>query len=191
VRHYLLVGTTCILALTFAAADDEGRNEPVVVAAEYGSCYAKSVPSDEYGERGTTKIFAVQRGTDTLIQTYPWFAQELYVDCPSPYSTPPRVSVVQLGPWPRGRTANAETLAIAFYLDGRLLKRYSTLDIAGSPTNVHASSHHYTVFEKVFGYRWGTGHQRFVVRTTDGRTLVFDSDTGSLVEDKNVPLERP
>ena len=96
-----------------------------------------------------------------------------------------------LGPWASGQAADQGTLAIAFYLNGRLLKRYSTLDIAGSPDNVRRSVVHYRVFEKVLGYRWSTGRQRFVVRTVDNRTLVFDPELGTQVTDKIAEKEQP
>jgi hypothetical protein len=46
------------------------------------------------------------------------------------------------------------------------------------------------VFEKVLGYRWGSGRQRFVVRTVDNRTVVFDPELGTQVTDKIAEKEQ-
>jgi len=72
-------------------------------------------------------------------------------------------------------------LAVALYLDGRLLRSYSTLDIAGTPKNVRPSSNHYEVFEAVEGYAWDAGQELFRVHTVDGRVLSFSTETGRLV----------
>jgi hypothetical protein len=81
----------------------------------------------------------------------------------------------------RGRHANTSDLAIAFYRGDRLLKRYSSLDIAGSADNVSASVSHYSVFESFDGFRWQTGNEyAFHARTVDGSELSFDAATGEV-----------
>ena len=187
-RAYLAAVLT--LAPLAVAADQEGNNEPVVSVSEYGDCYGKSVPAEDYGEKGETRIYRVERRQDLLVQTHPWYARTFFVDC-SVGEGGRGVSVVQLGPWPRGRAATAKDLAIAFYLNGRLVKRYSTLDIAGEPSNVRATSHHHKVISKTLGYRWGSGRQRFVIQTVDGRTIVFDAELGTRVTDKLAESEQP
>jgi hypothetical protein len=187
-RLWLVTAVVLMMDPSQCMADRESQNKPFVVVSEHGECYGKSTPDEPYGEKGTTRIFRVENGPDSLLQTYSWFAREFYIDCGLGAGS--GVSVVQLGPWARGQAADQGTLAIAFYLNGHLLKRYSTLDIAGSPDNVRRSVAHYQVFEKVLGYRWGTGRQRFVVRTVDNRTLVFDPELGTQVTDKIAEKEQ-
>ncbi len=89
------------------------------------------------------------------------------------------IAVVSMGPWARGHQASADALALAFHFDGKTVREYSTLDIAGRPDNVSASVSHYTVIEEVLGFRWVRGNEYvFEVRTTDGRMLAFDAVTG-------------
>jgi hypothetical protein len=111
---------------------------------------------------------------------YQWFSQRIFLACSVAVGdSPVGLSVVRFGPWARGQEASARDLALAFYRGSRLLRRYSTLDIAGRPTNVSQSVSHYTVIDSVLGYRWVTGNQyRFEVRTINGRTLSFDPATG-------------
>ncbi len=163
--------------------DQEASNIPHVQAAKYGQCYAKSVPAELYGSKGTTNVFRVGRGRDVPLSTYDWFSQQIYLSCNvSDDRTPVGVSVVRLGPWPRGHAASADHLAIAFYFKGGELRKYSTLDIAGKPDNVSPSVSHYTVIEQVLGYRRLRGNQyAFEVETTDGRLLSFDPATGAII----------
>jgi hypothetical protein len=177
----LLIATA---AASSARADQEASNRPVVVASTYGNCYAKSEPSSDYGNDGETRIYAVEAGVDKLVATYDWFAHTLRLECNVEGEAGGAVgtSVVAFGPWPRGHEASKETLALAFYWNGKLLRRYSTLDIAGRPDNVSSSVSHYTVIDEIIGYQWLSGNKyAFAVRTTNGRVLKFDAGTGKIV----------
>jgi hypothetical protein len=161
-------------------ADEEASNRPVVAASEYGACYAKSVPAEGYGNAGTTRIYRVTEGDDALVHEYGWFSQRIHLVCnASDSKRPTGVAAVSLGPWARGHEASADVLALAFHFDGKTVREYSTLEIAGTRENVSASVSHYTVIEEVLGFRWVRGNEYvFELRTTDGRTLKFDAVTG-------------
>jgi hypothetical protein len=179
-----LAGLASLLLLRPPAAlglvDDEASNVPHVAASNGGRCYAKAVPDSLYGQAGRTRVYWVRARADSLLATYQWFSQRIFLECNvAAGDGPVSLSVVRFGPWPRGQEATARDLALAFYRGSRLLRRYSTLDIAGRRTNVSLSESHYTVIDSVLGYRWVTGNQyRFEVRTTDGRILSFDAATG-------------
>ena len=197
---------TLVVALTLSAfassarADDEASNVAHVAAGPYGRCYAKSVPDhvydpvDEPRQQGRTMVYRVGKSQDELVQKLHWFAQRLFVRC-GPASN---FVVVRLGPWHRGHDPHADHLAIAFYQNGSLLKRYSSLDIAGDEKaqsgglstyrNVSASESHYTVFGsapemvKITTARGAIFEDNWVIRakTVDGRVLTFDMATGDL-----------
>ncbi len=172
-----------VVASSSASADDEASNRALVVASEYGNCYAKSVPSGSYGNAGQTRIYVVENDTDRLVATYAFYANRLRLECnvtgPSGATA---ASVVAFGPWARGQEASHDVLALAFYWNGQLLRRYSTLDIVGRPDNVSASVSHYSVIDEVLGYRWGDGNSyRFAIRTIDRRIITFDAGTGAIV----------
>ena len=162
------------------SADDEASNVPHVAASSYGRCYAKAVPDSLYGQAGHTRVYWVLAGQDSVLASYAWFSQRIFLECNvAAGDGPVALSVVRFGPWARGHEASAKDLALAFYRGSRLLRRYSTLQIAGRASNVSASESHYTVIDSVMGYRWIDGNRfRFDVRTTDGRVLSFDPATG-------------
>ncbi len=183
-RDALAAGALACALATPAGADEEASNRAYVAASQYGDCYARAVPTQTYGTTGRTTVFVVQHNGDRQVENYDWFAPRMRLECNvSAGDGPVGLSVVALGPWARGRLADNETLAIAFYRDGALLRRYSTLDIAGRPDNVRASISHYEVIEEVIGYRWRDSNRYdFVVRTIDGRIITFDAGTGAIIE---------
>lgn len=162
-----------------AAADKEAGNRAYVKASEWGQVYAKSIPAESYGLKGTTNIYQVQPGEDQLLQTYDWYAPELYVDGFTGLQT---VYVVQMGPWARGHEASNDHSAVAFYKNDQRIASYSTLDIVGAPGNVESSISHYHVFGKRHGFRRPFGNQlMFDIEDVKGRLLSFNVDTGKLV----------
>ena len=168
-------------------ADQEAGNRPHVVAGQWGSCYARSVPEDRYGMRGLTEVFRVGRQPedDVKLVSHPFFTQRLFLDCNVAGAAGQQgPALVQLGPWARGHKPDAETLAIAFHYGGREVRRYSTLEISGGlPGGVSCSVSHYDVFGPVEGFRRVDGNRTlFVLTTVDGRELRFDAATGALVE---------
>ena len=197
------VFSIALAGLVFASpalADQEASNVSHVVAGPYGRCYVKSSPKHIYDpegeprQQGRTEVYRVEDAQDVLVQQYGWFSQTLFVRCHPTGET----VVVRIGPWHRGHNPQADHLAIAFYRGGRLIRRYSTLDIAGDEMaqegafsrykNVSASVSHYSVFESwpksikitenvdsIFKEDWA-----IETTTIDGRVLVFDMATGEI-----------
>jgi hypothetical protein len=160
-----------------ARADEEASNRTYVQSATYGTYYAKSIPAESYGTKGTTRIYLVQEKDDQLVTTFDWYAPQIAL-----MGTSKGCAVVRFGVWARGRKASPDELAIAFYLNGKLLHSYSTLDLAGTPDNVSSSVSHYTIIDKTLGFRWiNSNSWAFDIQTTDHRLLSFDPDTGTLL----------
>ncbi len=189
-----------------AFADREAGNAANVAAGKYGRCYAKSVPKhtmdpfDEPRQQGQTKVYRVSETEDELINTYDWFSHQLYLVCNAMKEENYGVAVIRLGPWHRGNEPNHEALALAFYFDGALVKKYSTLDIAGKKRgdvpwlseNVRVSVSHYSIFKKQPDLVWKKSQKEYGVETpvveavtVDGRKLTFDVATGEIIETKS------
>ena len=170
----LLAGMTLL-------ADDEASNVPYVVASQYGHCYAKAVPSELYEDRGKTRVYTVAAERDILLHTYEWYGQVIHIECAvATPNGPTGVSVVRVGTRLRGHRANSTDLALAFYMDGKLIKRYSTLDLGGRRENVRESVSHYAVISEVDGFRREKSNDyTFTVRLINGKTLTFNPATGT------------
>jgi hypothetical protein len=183
VRRFCMRIGLVLMACAYVCADDEASNVPIVKTDQWGRCYAKSVPNELYGTKGTTRVYSVQAGEDLLLHPFDWFSKEIYLQCNvGRPNEQVGTSVVRFGPWAPGYRAAAGHLAIAFYFRGQLVKQYSTLDIAGSPDNVAFSKSHYRVIRRVDGYRQrDSNFATFEVLTNDGRILAFDPTTGAIL----------
>src|SRR5687767_10766941 len=122
--NYRIVPLLCCVALVAApaGADQEAPSGPRVTASKHGDRYAKSVPDDRWGTKGRTRVYRVERDADTLEHEFDWYAGTIHLR-----HINGGTSVVRFGPWTRGYEAKKDDLALAFYLDGKLLRSYSTL----------------------------------------------------------------
>ena len=120
-------------------------------------------------------MYSVRKEGDTLESVYPWYSQQIYL------RETGGIALVRMGPWARGNKASRDDLAIGFYQGGKMLKEYSTLDIAGSEEKVSRSKSHYQVFNDIIGFRWFDRKMVvFECETSDGRRLLFDPRTGEI-----------
>jgi len=197
-NRVLLIVLAVPAFVSSAVADDEVSNVAHVAVGPYGRCYAKSVPGHVYDpvdqprQQGRTMVYRVGTSEDVLVQRFNWFSQRLFVSCVPADD----IVVVRLGPWHRGHEPHADHLALAFYKGGKLLKRFSTVDIAGGNKTIHGglssyrnvsrSASHYTVFNsgpemaKVTTSVGPVFEENWVIKakTVDGRLLIFDMATG-------------
>ncbi len=181
-----------------AHADREAANFGHVTTATWGICYARSVPTEPYGNAGRTDVYRV--GTvdqpDALVGSVDAFFQELFLDCQVDNGDGMLdVAMVGLGPWPRGQQPDDDTLALSFFLGGQEVASYSTLDISlGNPEAVSCTVSHYQVIDRVNGFgRDADGREVFIVTTIDGRLLGFDVVTGTMIhtDQRTTPLAEP
>jgi len=170
-----------------AHADQEAGNRTHVATDPWGTCYARSAPAEDYGSAGRTDVYAV--GTidqpDSLVASYDIFSGGIYLDCLTlGEDGVPGIAMAALGPWPRGREPDDETLAIAFFFAGREVARYSTSDVSGDRIEaVSCSVSHYQVIGEIEGFqRNAEDRDVFVLVTVDGLRLTFDAATGELLD---------
>jgi hypothetical protein len=183
--------TVLLLSAWRLHADSVSGNWPFVVAATMtdgttavGGYYAKCIPTETFGTNGVTRVYRVEKEQDVLVHTYDWYSPNMYVS-----GANRKVSIVRFGHWSTGHQASSNDLALALYYDGKMLKSYSTLDIAGQPENVQTSVSHYTWCKRIVGY----GHYAlppsansiygFGIETLDGRKLCFNVTTGERLKD--------
>ena len=192
-NSFILAMLVFLSSVTVLSADNEPSKVPRVFSSSDGYYYAKAIPQGRIFDptNGITCIYRVGGKKDELQNTYNWYAWGLGI-----VATTRGVSVVRLGRWASGDEARKEDLAIGFYLGGKTIKEYSTLEIAGRKENVSRSISHYKVFNNVGNheYQWGSigldtnSVPEYIVSatTTDNRRLDFDVFTGEII---NKPRE--
>ena len=164
-----------------ARGDDYRANTVYIKSSPCGRYYAKAFPDELYGSKGVTKIYAVSKEEDRLIETYPWYSSQIDLQ-----SLGEHISVVRIGRCLMGQEMSENDLAIGLYLDGKTLKEYSTLDVAAAINDSGAQSGYRSKFcwsLNTRGYRWiGSSDHVFDVEG-GGKTLSFDVKTGALLKD--------
>lgn len=102
-----------------------------------------------------------------------WYAYQVYLSGGGRY-------LVRMGPWNSGSRPSPDDLALAFYKDGKLLKRYSTSDLIVRPMMLRVTVSHYD---------WLADHKHpspelvgneLRLRTSDQIEYVFDATTGDV-----------
>ena len=181
------VATVILLLMTFGsfAVAKSAGNRPYAVA--FGPFYARCIPDDSKGSKGTTQILCVRREGDKLITTYAWYNRHGLVIGRSPKAG--KIAVM--------RIKQDEGLAIekqiefSFYLGDQFLRSYTTADLATLGAKVERDAHAIEsglgVSSKRAVYRvegckqaWNTNDYYFSVRLNESHTLNFDILTGKL-----------
>jgi hypothetical protein len=161
-----------------AAADQEAPNQPYVTASASGAFYARSVPSEAYGEAGQTTVYRVGSAEDRVLYTFPWYAPQIHLEGLG-FNT---VSVVRLGPWARGSEPQAADIAFALYKNEALVRSVSAVDLVGLGAKPQSSISHYTLIDKIVGIRRPWGNQLvFEVVVAGDKRLIFDLATGEVL----------
>jgi hypothetical protein len=128
----ILVSSTPQTATSQAATKiaGNGENFPTVQSKSGGSYYVRSIPSEDFGTKGKTQVFAVKRTGDELLDEYPVYMRgDLYLGW-SPI----------LGKWgvvhlePARVTSDIDinrgsVTRLAFYMGGKEIFSYSQDDL--------------------------------------------------------------
>lgn len=167
-------------------ADSPAAPFAYVTTALSRTVYFKMVPSQERWGEGTGFAYRVNHdgSEQELWRCSGWYSFEVFLsadgDC-----------LAAMGPWNIGSEPKPGDLAIAFYYQGKLLKRYSTAELVKDRKKVLTSVSHYRWLardRRVFGepkedpdaelrVSWDN---TFRLKTCDGIVYEFDMTTGAI-----------
>ncbi len=176
------------IAIGSSAAAKRTGNAPFVVAFEEQSpFYARCLPDEKRGSKGTTQIVRVRANGDEVITTYSWYNRNGLVLGWSPKAG--KVAVMRVRQ-DEGLPPEKQ-VEFSFYLGDQYLQSFTTADLvklgAGIKRDAAAFEGGLSVSSKRAEYRVegckqvvGTNDYYFTVRLDDTRTLSFDILTGTL-----------
>lgn len=184
-KHKTQILGMFILAFSGPAyADSEAMPIPRITAAKHGTCYFKMMPSklnhDKSGEvYEKEEAFGIAYKLDhegsakEIWKTKGWYAFEVYVssNCEN---------LVRMGNWSRGVEPEKSDLAVAFYNNGKLIKRYSTADLINNKKSVSRSISHYSWQANDALYPLLKYDNTFQIKTIENKIYVFDVITGEI-----------
>ena len=189
-RQSITVVTILAMAFGSSAMAKSAGNRPYAVAFKdsgQSPFYARCIPDESKGSKGTTEIVRVRREGDEVVTTYAWYNRHGLAMGWSPKAG--KVAVM--------RMKQDEGLAIekqiefSFYLGDQFLRSYTTADLVKLGAKVERDAH---AIEGGLGasskravYRvegcmqaWNTNDYYFSVRLDEMQTLSFDILTGKL-----------
>ncbi|MDJ0976182.1 MAG: hypothetical protein QNJ98_17105 [Planctomycetota bacterium] len=180
-RPILIAVAIVCLTASVALSDSEMAPYGHVTSSESGRHYFRMAPPrKDAPARGTLVRVRPDGKDEPLWSVEGWYAFRVFVARHGE-------SVVRLGNWPRGMGPKAEHLAVAFYKDGKEVKRYSTKDLIQDVSKVRPSVSHYQFYDwndppaLVSMHVDGSYQHVFRLRTIDGITYLFEPATGRIV----------
>ena len=169
----LMIGACC-----FAYADSEIPRFAKVDKPIEGSCYIKQIPASIAGGIENHLVIAYKillDGSDEMLwRSSGWYAHEVFLTSDCKY-------LIRMGNWSRGQEPSAEDLAVAFYVDGELLKAYSTVELIQDKESVDRSIGHYLWQSKDTDYPYLKGWgETFYLKTIEDKVFEFNFKTGEI-----------
>ncbi len=109
-----------------------------------------------------------------------WHAPEVFILRTGPHE----VYLAQMGPDPtQGVRSEMQCQAIAFYKNEKAIKSYSRYDIVKAVPGLDAPPTHYEILGQAHGFRRSEGGRLvFEVESYKGDVLVFDAETGEMIQ---------
>lgn len=191
-RKQFLVALVSLFWLSTSVADHERRPVPLVFASEpEGDAVFAMVPAKLDANRKVSRdaygvAYRLTRdGTlKELYRTKGWYSFKVHVSADGKY-------LVQLESRPRGHAPSKDHVAVAFYKDGKLTKRYSTVELVKDPAKVRSTVSYYEWLAadmsedqaevQVRGLQPSLDYFNvFALHTLDGWTYRFDVTTGEI-----------
>ncbi len=163
-----------LLAVPSTWASKVLLNQPYVQSGPDGVFYARCIPDEAGGTKGSTTIYRVRKGQDEVVDSYDWYVRNGVVLAWSPVTG--KVAVMALGGAPTGQAD--EHTELSFYMGGKLLNAYTTSDLKrrGADVRLRGSS---TAIFKVLGQEQIPGTNEYVFSIEiQGKTYNFDILTG-------------
>lgn len=155
-------------------ASKERLNFTYVKSGPDGVFYARCVPTEDKGTRGTTKVYFVNKDKDTLQDSYNWYTKNGVVLSWSPIAG--KVAIMALGDDSSAKGPHTLT----FYLGGKELTSYSSQDLKAWGADIWQRGGRGAIFT-VLGEEQIPGTNEYVFSIAiKGKKLSFDILTGKL-----------
>jgi len=160
-------------------ADEERPHTPLVFSSPSNEYYFKLVPKNVSDESAVGYVYRVGAPRDTLVyQTKGWYSFEVLLSSNGS-------KIARRGTWAGFDNPPEIAVAIAFYSQGLPTTQYKVSDLLRDPTCIQHSISHYQWGGSI---TWvpGAWPEQIQVQTYDGQNIVFDMDSGKIVERRRI-----
>lgn len=177
-KHYCLIAASLLCCIHQCIAKSRAANGPYVQAMDGPSVfYARCIPDDNEGNKGTTTIYRVKKAGDEKVDSYNWYSPDGVILGWSPIAG--KVAAMSL----RERASSPdEQIEFAFHLGGKLLQSYTTASLKALGIEIGPSFEGDQARFKVIGCVQvpQTNEYDFVIESSSGERFAFDILTGKL-----------
>ena len=178
-KRRILIVALSVCCIHICYAWKRVANRAYVQAMEGPSVfYARCIPSEDEGNKGTTTIYRVNKGGDEKVDSYNWYSPDGVILGWSPIEG--KVAAISLRERASGRNKQIE---FAFHLGGKLLQSYTTqsLGVLGIEIGPSFEGGEQARFKVVGCVQVPqTNEYDFVIESSGGRKFAFDILTGKL-----------
>ncbi len=182
-RYLSLLILWCLSTSTLA--DSPARATEKIFTSPNQRYFFTMVPQDSgYSDEhpgATGKAYRLQADGDfTLLwRVSGWYAHQLYLSNDG-------VHLVRIGNWATGCELSDKQLAVAFYKQGDLLKKYSTRDLIKQENSIRCSVSHYQWRAETEQPQWLGYDNDFYLTTIEGVEYRFSLTTGDILSQTSI-----
>lgn len=178
-KHYCLFTVSLLFWIHQGFAKSRAANGPYVQAMDGQSVfYARCIPNENEGNKGTTTIYRVNKAGDEIVDSYNWYSPDGVILGWSPIAG--KVAAMSL----RERASSRDKqIEFAFHLGGKLLQSYTTASLGAmgieiGPSLFDGDEARFKILGCVQVPR--TNEYDFVIESSSGKKFSFDILTGKL-----------
>lgn len=180
-RQLSVLVCCCALAAGSVAADSMFPNQTYSQKSPSGKIQVNLVPAEPYGEKGSGT--AVDAESGRVLWTVDFYARRIM-------TLDDGVTLIRLGPWASDRK-NLSDLAIAFYRNGKEIRRYLVKDLLRDPRRIQRTASHYFWEAREHFYSLSPNQKQLTLNLTDGSSYTFEVATGAIVKHSVSTRTRP
>lgn len=151
---------------------------PYVTSSEYGRYYFKMLPKNKEIKQDTGICYRVTPTNEDIIlwKTSGWYSHNVYLDNTGKY-------LVRTDNWGEGRSFTENDLAVAFYENGNLIKKYSIKELVKNttPSQMGVFDPDWRVKE-FFNYKTN----QFTLKTIENIEYVFSIISGEIISKNKI-----
>jgi len=178
-----------VLGPGISVASKPVPNRAYVQSGPDGVFYARCIPEENTGTKGTTNIFRVAIDEDVLVDSYDWYSPRTVLLGWSPIAG--KVAVMSMQ---EERVPNDDSVQFSFHLGGQLLRAYTTEDLRGLGIKIPKIAKRPYFAYRAIGCEQVPGEANvyvFSIKGSNNKKYSFDITTGELVsvDGDHVPRE--
>lgn len=175
VRSISAVSIAVLFFASSVSADEPAPNKKYRAESLNKKFYLDMIPQKGSGGSGPGKGIAYRLGSNQKLWEIDWYARRVILSDDGKY-------LIRLGTWGSDRSGFSD-LAVAFYREGREIKRYSIKDLIQDPNRLEQTLSHYfwQATESSVESGLSADGNHFTLILLDGSVYRFDVKTGEIL----------